>query len=124
MRTNEDASHQEYQKKRESAQVDRNFIATILLEAVTTSLGGDNKNRKINWSDVDKARRYLTHNPIAELYFLMLDIRKDAAIWRLQKKWDALDKEKRLAFYWAQQEAREAMGEQKQQPKAKVRVLH
>lgn len=73
----------------------RDFLASILLDAVNESLGEDGRLKEIKWDRVDNARRYLMKNPIAHLYFILLDINIDAALGRLQKKWAVMDREYR-----------------------------
>lgn len=72
----------------------RNFIASVLLDAVNESLWEDNsgkRSKEIHWGKVDKARKYLLTNPIAHLYFILLDINIDAALSSLQRKWQGMD---------------------------------
>jgi hypothetical protein len=74
----------------------RNFIASVLLDAVNESLAENDAGKRfkdIHWDKVDKARKYLLNNPIAHLYFILLDINIDAALGRLQRKWEAMDRE-------------------------------
>lgn len=77
----------------DSTQNQRDMIATALLLAVYDSQGLNDVGKKIHKPEIlemHKARRWL-RGPIAELYFLTLDIRPDAALDRLQHKWSSAE---------------------------------
>ena len=73
---------------------DRDFLASVLLQAVHDSLYLTPGGTHMRPSEItiavrrsaESARRWLA-GPVAALYFLHLDIRAEAALSRLQKKW-------------------------------------
>ena len=78
---------------------DRDFLASILLQAVHDSLyltagGHPMRPGEITIAvrrSADSARKWLA-GPIAALYLLHLDINPDAAVSRLRKKWADADR--------------------------------
>lgn len=72
----------------------RDFLASFLLDAVNDSLWENNSGKRhteIKWDKVDKARKCLLKDPIAHLYFILLDINIDTALGMLQEKWHRMD---------------------------------
>ena len=78
---------------------DRDFLASILLQAVHDSLYLTPGGTHMRPSEItiavrraaESARKWLA-GPLAALYFLHLDIRADAALSRLEKKWESADR--------------------------------
>lgn len=69
---------------------DRDFIATILLDAVLDS----ESNKKDRFS----AQNWL-RGPLAGAMFLLLDINQRAALERLEQRWEKLKEQNHVALH-------------------------
>jgi len=77
----------------EETQRQRDFLATLLLQAVYESQGLTEHAVYVAKPDIDKitrARKWLK-GPTAGLYLLTLDIRPQDALERLERKWERCD---------------------------------